>query len=142
MNTNKWVAAPPSVADYFEQKLGVKLPPAHPGETELDSEHPASPAHPEFHIHTPCGLDCKLVIDTAALILMNLADPRLVDHEAAVIHAAALLTFVRDAIPSEEVLSKARAVYEVARCESFASESTALDVQHIAAEVINVYVYS
>jgi hypothetical protein len=138
MNTNN-TAAPPSVADYFEQRLGSKLPPAHPGETELDREHPASPAHPEFTIETGCGEDCKKVIDAAADVLKYLQFNEL--RWAANDAAAVLFTLARDAIPSMNVLRAATAVLAVTHGEAEPGEETIIDARFVAAEVVNVYVY-
>lgn len=140
MITNKPVTAPPSVADYFEQKLGAKLP-AHPDDDDLDREHPASTAHPDFHIGTGCGRDCKSAIDAAAVLLTHLRATETADESAAIIAAAALLTFVRESIPAEELVRTAVDVLAVARSDAEESEQTVHDIRHITAEVVNCYAY-
>lgn len=142
MNTNN-TAAPPSVADYFEQRLGAKLPPAHPGETELDREHPASPAHPEFHIATGCGEDCKHVIDAAAPLISYLRGGNESEESDAIEGADMLLTYLRGAIDHPDLVARARVACRAVR---FRSRTTNIDeiisdVRLIAAEVVNVYVY-
>jgi hypothetical protein len=132
---------PPSVADYFEQKLGAKLPPAHPGETELDREHPASPAHPEFHIETGCGEDCKLVIDTACELLAFLRAYPLINRAASRATAQELLDLLCDAIGDQYLIDRALAVIAVTYSEAELTLKTVQDVHLIAAEVVNCYVY-
>lgn len=53
---------PPTVAAYFEAKLGreFELPEGY------DAKHVSSPTHPDFHIETGCGVECKAAIDAAA----------------------------------------------------------------------------
>lgn len=50
---------PPTVVEYFEDKLATGWP--YP----CDASHPASPAHPDFHIESGCGRDCANAIDAA-----------------------------------------------------------------------------
>lgn len=60
----------PTVGAYFEQKLKAELEPVsdrEPGEVY-------SPYHPDFHIDTGCGVECRAAIDAAAAILSHLAN--------------------------------------------------------------------
>lgn len=50
---------PPSVVEYFEDRLGEPWP--YP----VNARNPDSPAHPDFHIETVCGRGCADAIDTA-----------------------------------------------------------------------------
>lgn len=50
---------PPTVVEYFEDRLGIPWP--YP----VNKKEPASPSHPDFHIETPCGRDCANAIDAA-----------------------------------------------------------------------------
>jgi len=61
----------PTVAAYFKQRLGADL---EPDESERDPSHPASPYHPDFHIDTGCGVECRAAIDAAAEMLVHLAN--------------------------------------------------------------------
>lgn len=69
MPHRKPAPAVPTVAAYFQQKLGAELEP----EGERDPSHPASPYHPGFHIDTGCGVECRAAIDASAEILQHLA---------------------------------------------------------------------
>ncbi len=67
--------AVPTVGEYFKQKLGAELELAELGH-DVSAEyrkHPACPYHPDFHIDTGCGLDCRSAIDAAADMLRHLA---------------------------------------------------------------------
>lgn len=130
----------PSVADYFEQALGSKLLNPFTGEA-LDKYPTWSPAHPDFNIHSGCGIDCRAVIDAAAAVLVFLrSDTETPENvSAALVGAAALIRFARDC-PEHE--SKAEAALELIRSASDAArEPAVLDVTRIAAEIVNVYVY-
>jgi len=76
MPKKKRAAAPapavPTVAAYFQQRLGAPLE-----ETVdiVDGEIPGySPSHPEFTIETGCGCDCRAAIDASAEILQHLSN--------------------------------------------------------------------
>lgn len=137
--------APPSVAEYFEQKLSAKLPNPFTGGDTVDKTNEASPAHPDFHIYTGCGIDCKAAIDAAASVLEYLRqDDFQADHEgasAALIGVAALITFVRRSIPSDDLLVAVDNVLSVVRLDTEWSGETLSDVQRITAEIVNCYVY-
>jgi hypothetical protein len=145
MNTNKQDAAPPSVADYFEQRLGAKLPPAHPGETELDREHPASPAHPDFHIETGCGEDCKEAIDTAAALITHLRSTDIAAMHDAIGDAIHLLALLRASIPDVVLIGKAHAALKYAHSREYdggePNKAVVADIRSVAAGIVNVYVY-
>jgi hypothetical protein len=133
---------PPSVADYFEQRLGAKLPP-HPDDDDLDREHPASPAHPEFHIGTGCGEDCKHVIDAAAPLISYLRGGNESEESNAIEGADMLLTYLRGAFDDPDLVDRAHVACRAVR---FRSRTTNIDeiisdVRLIAAEVVNCYVY-
>lgn len=63
-------AAPalPTVAAYFLSKLGAEL------ENPAEPDQPYSPSHPDFHIETGCGVECRAAIDAAAEILQHLSN--------------------------------------------------------------------
>jgi hypothetical protein len=58
----------PTVAAYFEQKLGAPLE-KNPKPAEV-----SSPSHPDFHIDTGCGAECRAAIDASAEILQHLSN--------------------------------------------------------------------
>lgn len=60
----------PTIAAYFTQKLGEELE----APAQRDPAHPASPYHPDFHIDTACGIECRAAIDASAEILQHLAN--------------------------------------------------------------------
>jgi hypothetical protein len=62
--------AVPTVGAYFEQKLKAELEPV----SEREPREPYSPYHPDFHIDTGCGVECRAAIDAAAEILQHLAN--------------------------------------------------------------------
>jgi hypothetical protein len=139
---------PPTVADYFAEKLGAPLPPAHPGETELDRKHPASPAHPDFHIQTGCGEVCKVAIDTAARLIENLqvlfadAPARVHSPASAEAENAALdlhtLVLEDMGIADPLLRVKVEAVLALTRADTSALVE---DVREITAGLVNCYVY-
>jgi hypothetical protein len=138
-------ALPPSVAAYFEQKLGAELPNPFTGGATTDKKHPASPAHPEFHIHTGCGIDCRAAIDAAALVLAYLrASEETPDTvSTALIGAAALLTFLDRSIPLVELKRAATQLLEAISGQAERRGDGLLDVTRmIAAEIVNCYVYA
>jgi hypothetical protein len=135
-------ALPPSVADYFEQKLSAKLPNPFTGGDTIDKTKESSPAHPDFHIHTGCGVDCKAAIDAAAMVLPYLQGEETPDAvSAALVGASALLLFVRGSIPSPELIKAAKNALAAVRLDADLSDEMLSDVRHIAAEVVNCYVY-
>ena len=64
--TNEANADVPSVAAYFQQKLGEVL------EQDADPTNEADPSHPEFTIETGCGVECRAAIDAGAEVLNHL----------------------------------------------------------------------
>lgn len=54
---------PLTVVQYFVKELDSVWP--YP----CNVKNPASPAHPDFHIETGCGSDCKDAIDAAAVTI-------------------------------------------------------------------------
>lgn len=58
----------PTVAEYFKQRLGAPL------EDEPEPAEVYSPSHPDFHIETGCGVECRAAIDAAAEILVHLTN--------------------------------------------------------------------
>lgn len=79
-----------SVADYFHHKLDSPLEPKPPEPIPVYSPH-----HPEFHIMTGCGVECKRAIDAAheliscsveaGFVVLPLSRTSLIEHTKAIV---------------------------------------------------------
>ncbi len=63
----------PTVAAYFAARLGRSLIDPQ-SRTATAKRHPASPFHPNFHIGTGCGVDCKATIDAAEAFVVHVRE--------------------------------------------------------------------